>query len=153
VYEDEVRVSPFGETVPPADAGSDDLPYERYKPVTGLKNFKFLSIEHISMYGYGGAVPPVTYASALNRNRIALLVFHISDAIYWEGNATWNKEEKYLAIYMTKSSQNWTQQTKEEGSTEWFVNVAWLKGNLCGKADGTGEHLNSDFMRECWVWR
>lgn len=42
VDEDEVWVSPLQETVPPANAGSDHLPCERYKAVTRLEDFDFL---------------------------------------------------------------------------------------------------------------
>jgi hypothetical protein len=59
-------------------------------------------------------VLPVTYSSALNGDRIALLVLHIPDAIYWERDATWYKEEKNLTIYQVKWSQPWAQERKSE---------------------------------------
>ena len=39
------------------------------------------------------------------------------------------------------------------GGTWWFVNVAWLKGDLCGEGDGTPKHLNSELMGKVCMWR
>jgi hypothetical protein len=101
-------------TIPPADARSDHLPRKRDKPVTCLDDFQF--------------------ASALNRDRIALLRLHVPHPVLWEVYAARNKEEIYLAI-------------------RWFVDVTWLKCDLCGEADRSTEHLNGNLMCERRVRR
>jgi hypothetical protein len=47
VNEDEERVATFDETVPSADARRGHLTRERYKAVTCLNDFKFLSIKYV----------------------------------------------------------------------------------------------------------
>jgi hypothetical protein len=73
------------------------------------------------------------FASGREWEGVSLFVFHVPDAILWKIDATWDKEKIYLAVWG-------------------FVNVAWLKGNLCGEGDGTSKHLNRDFMGEVCVW-
>jgi hypothetical protein len=40
-------VAPLQKTVPPADVRGDHLPRVRHKAMTCLKDFEFLSIEHV----------------------------------------------------------------------------------------------------------
>jgi len=81
VDKDEVWVPPLQETVPPANAGSDHLPCERYKAVTRLEDFDFLQIERVSTRDTNSDVGTVTYASACKGDSITLLVLHPSNAI------------------------------------------------------------------------
>jgi hypothetical protein len=44
---------------------------------------------------------------------------------------------------------------RKRGGTWGFVNIAWLKGNLCGEGNGTSKHLNTtswDLMKKVCVW-
>ena len=99
VNEDEVWVATLDETVSSADTRSGRLPRKRYKAVTCLYDFKFLSIENVCMrYTNTDGDKHVTYASAREWDGVSLLVFHVPDAILWEIDATWDKEEIYLAV-------------------------------------------------------
>ncbi len=98
---------------------------------------------------------PVTYASGRKGYSITLLVFQIPNAIQREVDAGWDKEEINLAICsaIRKGEGFASRLSQGRGGTWWFVNVARLKGNLGGEADGTSEHLNSDIVSEVCVWR
>jgi hypothetical protein len=96
----------------------------------------------------------VTYASGREWNGVSLLVFHVPDAILRKIDATWDKEEIYLAVCnnRVRKDRQVTPELRRRVGTWGFVNVAWLKGNLCGEGDGTSKHLNRDFMGEGCVW-
>ena len=81
--------------IPPPDARSDHLSRKRDKPVTCLDDFQLLSKRVI---GEAAEANKSTYASALNRDRIALFRLHVPHPILWEIYASRNKEKIDLTI-------------------------------------------------------
>lgn len=63
-------------------------------------------------------------------------------------------KRRYIWPSAANGSEKDRQVTPElrRGGTWGFVNVAWLKGNLCSEGDGTSKHLNRDFMGEVCMW-